>query len=65
MKMIVHLTIGLHAVNDDGFKLGLKASGFAMEINNDKEGKLLSSEDAAKYLWVRFTNHLTLLGGKK
>ena len=46
-------------VNDDGFKLGLKASGFAMNINNVKEGKLLSSEDAAKYLWVRFTNHLT------
>ena len=46
-------------MNDDGFKLGLKASGFAMNINNVKEGKLLSSEDAAKYLWVRFTNHLT------
>ena len=45
-------------VKDDGFKLGLETSGFAIEINN-KEGKLLSSEDAAKYLWVRFTNHLT------
>jgi len=45
------------AVKDDGFKLGLEASGFA--INNDKEGKLLSSEEAAKYLWVRFTNRLT------
>jgi len=46
-------------VNDDGFKLGLTASGFSMNINNDKEGKLLSSEEAAKYLWVRFTNRLT------
>jgi len=46
------------AVKDDEFKLGLEASGFAMEINN-KEGKLLSPEDAAKYLWVRFTNRLT------
>ena len=46
-------------VNDDGFKLGLEASGFSMNINNDKEGKLLSSEEAAKYLWVRFTNRLT------
>lgn len=45
-------------VNDDGFKLGLKASGFSMNINNNKEGKLLSSEEAAKYLWVRFTNRL-------
>jgi hypothetical protein len=47
------------AVKDDGFKLGLEASGFAMEISSDKENKLLSSEDAAKYLWVRFTNRLT------
>lgn len=46
-------------VNDDGFKLGLTASGFSMNINNDKEGKLLSSEEAAKYLWIRFTNRLT------
>lgn len=46
-------------VNDDGFKLGLTASGFSMNINNDKEGKLLSSEEAAKYLWARFTNRLT------
>jgi len=46
-------------VNDDGFKLGLKVSGFSININNDKEGKLLSSEEAAKYLWVRFTNRLT------
>jgi hypothetical protein len=46
-------------VNDDGFKLGLTASGFSMNINNNKEGKLLSSEEAAKYLWVRFTNRLT------
>ena len=46
-------------VNDDGFKLGLEASGFSMNINNDKEGKLLSSEEAAKHLWVRFTNRLT------
>lgn len=46
-------------VNDDGFKLGLTASGFSMNIINDKEGKLLSSEEAAKYLWVRFTNRLT------
>jgi len=46
-------------VNDDGFKLGLTASGFSMNINNDKEGKLLSSEDAAKYLWVCLTNRLT------
>lgn len=46
-------------VNDDGFKLGLTASGFSMNINNDEEGKLLSLEEAAKYLWVRFTNHLT------
>ena len=46
-------------VNDDGFKLGLTASGFSMNINNDKEGELLSSEEAAKYLWVRFTNRLT------
>lgn len=46
-------------VNDDGFKLRLTASGFSMNINNDKEGKLLSSEEAAKYLWVRFTNRLT------
>jgi hypothetical protein len=37
----------------------LTASGFSMNINNDKEGKLLSSEEAAKYLWVRFTNRLT------
>jgi len=48
-------------VNDDGFKLGLTASSFSMNINNDKEGKLLSSEDAAKYLWVRFTNRLTFM----
>jgi len=47
-------------VNDDGFKLGLTASGFSMNIINNKEGKLLSSEEAAKYLWVRFTNCLTL-----
>lgn len=46
-------------VNDDGFKLGLTASGFSMNIINNKEGKLLSSEEAAKYLWVRFTNRLT------
>jgi len=46
-------------VNDDGFKLGLTASGFSMNIINNKEGKLLSSEEAAKYLWVRFTNCLT------
>lgn len=46
-------------VNDDGFKLGLTASGFSINFNNDKEGKLLSSEEAAKYLWVRFTNRLT------
>lgn len=46
-------------INDDGFKLGLTASGFSININNDKEGKLLSSEEAAKYLWVRFTNRLT------
>lgn len=45
-------------VNDDGFKLGLTVSGFSMNINN-KEGKLLSSEEAAKYLWIRFTNRLT------
>ncbi len=47
------------AVKDDGFKLGLEASGFAMEISSDKENKSLSSEEAAKYLWVRFTNRLT------
>ena len=29
-------------INDDGFKLGLTASGFSMNINNDKEGELLS-----------------------
>jgi len=46
-------------VNDDGFKLGLTASGFSMNINNDKKGKLLSSEEAAKYLWICFTNRLT------
>jgi len=46
-------------INEDGFKLGLTASGFSMNINNDEEGKLLSSEEAAKYLWVRFTNRLT------
>ena len=46
-------------VNDDGFKLGLTASGFSINFNNDKEGKLLSSEEAANYLWVRFTNRLT------
>jgi len=46
-------------VNDDGFKLGLTPSGFSINFNNDNEGKLLSSEEAAKYLWVRFTNRLT------
>ena len=46
-------------VNDDGSKLGLTTSGFSININNDKEGKLLFSEEAAKYLWVRFTNRLT------
>jgi len=48
-------------VNDDKFKLGLTASGFSMNINNDQEGKLLSSEEAAKYLWIRFTNRLTFM----
>jgi len=46
-------------VNDGGFKLGLIASGFSTNINNDEEGKLLSSEEAAKYLWICFTNRLT------
>jgi len=46
-------------VNDDGLILGLTASGFSMNINNDQEEKLLSSEGAAKYLWLRFTNCLT------
>jgi len=46
-------------VNDDGFKLGLTPSGFSLNFNNDNEGKLLSSEEAAKYLWILFTNRLT------
>jgi len=45
-------------VNDDGFHLGLKPSGFSMHIEEFKEDKMLSSEEAARYLWIRFTNYL-------
>lgn len=45
-------------VDDDGFNLGLKPSGFSMHVEDFKEDKMLSSEEAAKYLWIRFTNYL-------
>ncbi|HBY57390.1 MAG TPA: hypothetical protein DEG96_05960 [Candidatus Atribacteria bacterium] len=46
-------------VNDDGFNLGLKPFGFSsMYIKEFQEDKILTSEEAAKYLWIRFTNNL-------
>jgi len=42
-------------VNDDGFKLGLTASGFSMNIINNKEGKLLSkAKICMSKLWGSF-----------
>ena len=47
------------AVDDDGFHLGLKPSGFSpMYIKEFQEDKILTSEEAAKYFWIRFTNYL-------
>jgi len=46
-------------VDDDGFHLGLKPSGFSsMYIKEFQEDKILTSEEAAKYLLIRFTNDL-------
>ena len=45
-------------VGDDEFRLGLKPSGFSIDVGNFKQEKLLFPEEAAKYLWLRFTDHL-------
>ena len=45
-------------VNDDEFRLGLKPSGFPRDVGNFKQAELLFPEEAAKYLWLRFTDHL-------
>jgi len=45
-------------VCDDQFRLGLKPSGFSMVVDNFKQEELLFPEEAAKYLWLRFTDHL-------
>jgi hypothetical protein len=45
-------------VDNDGFHLGLKPSGLSMHIEEFKEDKILTSEEAARYLWIRFTSYL-------
>lgn len=45
-------------VSDDEFRLGLKPSGFPMGLGNFTQEKLLFPEEAAKHLWLRFTDHL-------
>ena len=45
-------------VNDDEFRLGLKPSGFPIGVGNFTQEELLFPEEAAKHLWLRFTDRL-------
>ncbi|MCP4367585.1 MAG: toll/interleukin-1 receptor domain-containing protein [Deltaproteobacteria bacterium] len=47
-------------VCNDGFDLGLKASGATWSGLGNAKDKIMSPEKAAEYLWVRFTNHVNL-----
>jgi hypothetical protein len=47
------------SVADEQFKLGFEVSGMWIGSSNYERGTLLSPEEAAEYLWRRFTGHLT------